>query len=211
MVGVMIGAGGGGSTGCTGAGGAAGAAGAGAAGAGAAGAATGSSPSGSASVAVSAGGADGLGRAADEEVGCGEVCGLELGFEALDGADGWFGNASASTMPTAMTTTSAALAMIIHGRRRRAPGPGASSASVGVSSSSTPEVWSRNRAADMGVSGDSAQELCATRSSDRYESGGRSTKREKWPWNPTSIVLVGPFRCLATMKSARPARGLSAS
>jgi len=44
-----------------------------------------------------------------------------------------------------------------------------------------------------------------------YAPGGRSTKREKWPWKPTVRVSVGPLRCLAMMRSASPARGLSFS
>lgn len=38
-----------------------------------------------------------------------------------------------------------------------------------------------------------------------------SANREKWPWNATVTVRVGPLRCLATMRSASPARGLSRS
>lgn len=38
-----------------------------------------------------------------------------------------------------------------------------------------------------------------------------SANREKCPWNATVIVRVGPFLCLATMRSASPARGLSRS
>jgi len=38
-----------------------------------------------------------------------------------------------------------------------------------------------------------------------------STKREKCPWNATVMVSVGPLRCLATMRSASPARGDSFS
>ena len=40
---------------------------------------------------------------------------------------------------------------------------------------------------------------------------GMSTNRENMPWNATVIVSVGPLRCLATMKSASPWRGLSFS
>ncbi len=38
-----------------------------------------------------------------------------------------------------------------------------------------------------------------------------STKRDRCSWAATVIVSVGPFRCLATMKSASPARGDSLS
>jgi Phosphotransferase enzyme family len=38
-----------------------------------------------------------------------------------------------------------------------------------------------------------------------------STNRERWSWAATVIVSVGPLRCLATMKSASPARGDSLS
>ena len=41
--------------------------------------------------------------------------------------------------------------------------------------------------------------------------GAMSTKRLKWPWKATVTVAVGPLRCLATMKSASPARGDSRS
>lgn len=41
--------------------------------------------------------------------------------------------------------------------------------------------------------------------------GAMSVKREKWPWKATVIVSVGPLRCLATIRSASPARGLSFS
>lgn len=44
-----------------------------------------------------------------------------------------------------------------------------------------------------------------------YPPAGMSAKREKCPWKPTVMVPVGPLRCLATMKSASPARGLSFS
>lgn len=40
---------------------------------------------------------------------------------------------------------------------------------------------------------------------------GMSTKRENMPWKATVMVSVGPLRCLATMKSASPWRGLSFS
>lgn len=40
---------------------------------------------------------------------------------------------------------------------------------------------------------------------------GMSTNRENIPWNATVMVSVGPLRCLATMKSASPWRGLSFS
>jgi len=36
-------------------------------------------------------------------------------------------------------------------------------------------------------------------------------KRLKCPWNATTIVSVGPFRCLATIRSASPSRGESFS
>ncbi len=38
-----------------------------------------------------------------------------------------------------------------------------------------------------------------------------STKRDRCSWAATVTVSVGPFRCLATMKSASPARGDSLS
>ena len=38
-----------------------------------------------------------------------------------------------------------------------------------------------------------------------------SVNREKWPWKATVMVSVGPLRCLATMRSASPARGESFS
>lgn len=41
--------------------------------------------------------------------------------------------------------------------------------------------------------------------------GAMSAKREYMPWNATVTVLVGPLRCLATIRSASPARGLSFS
>ena len=44
-----------------------------------------------------------------------------------------------------------------------------------------------------------------------YSPTAMSAKREKWPWNATVIVSVGPLRCLATIRSASPARGLSFS
>lgn len=44
-----------------------------------------------------------------------------------------------------------------------------------------------------------------------YCPGAMSAKRLKWPWKPTVMVRVGPFRCLAMMRSASPARGLSFS
>ncbi|WP_460790838.1 hypothetical protein [Microbacterium lacusdiani] len=36
--------------------------------------------------------------------------------------------------------------------------------------------------------------------------GAMSAKRLKWPWNATSMVAVGPLRCLATIRSASPGR-----
>lgn len=49
--------------------------------------------------------------------------------------------------------------------------------------------------------------------SDNYPKspGAMSVKREKWPWKATVTVSVGPLRCLATMRSASPARGESFS
>ena len=41
--------------------------------------------------------------------------------------------------------------------------------------------------------------------------GAMSVKREKWPWNATVMVSVGPLRCFATIRSASPARGESFS
>lgn len=48
------------------------------------------------------------------------------------------------------------------------------------------------------------------RTAPRYI-GAMSANREYMPWKATVTVLVGPLRCLATIRSASPARGLSFS
>ena len=97
-----------------------------------------------------------------------------------------------------------------HGKHVTASGPDERASGTSAQKFSEPPPRARSFSPILRPGLDSQTRWLAASSS----AGGyicMSTNREKCPWNATVIVSVGPLRCLATMRSASPARGDSFS